>query len=303
MADHGSFNAGFARYLPTAVLLTLLLSGGSLLLLPHSYGQTASQAAVAEGRSLEFEVVSIKANRSGNPGSIFGPPRGDRVSYTNVTLKTLIRIAYRVQDFLISGGPGWLSSERYDVNAKFENPGITPPQLQQMLQSMLEKRFTLVVHRETKEMPIYALVKSREDGKLGPRLRDSSNQSCSSPPSSGEGKPGQLPEPTCGQIVYDWGQMKGIRTDLSALSAVLSGIVSRTVVDHTGLNGDFDLNLEWAPDDLTTANGADAAAPAAGVPSISTALQEQLGLKLNSQKGPVEVLVVDKAGKAAESDN
>jgi uncharacterized protein (TIGR03435 family) len=95
--------------------------------------------------------------------------------------------------------------------------------------------------------------------------------------------------------------MKGIRIDSSALAAVLSNIVSRTVVDHTGLNGVFDLNLEWVPDDLATATGADAAAPAAT--SIFTALQEQLGLKLNSQKGPLEVLVVDKGEKAAESDN
>jgi uncharacterized protein (TIGR03435 family) len=293
----------FIQWLPSALLSVAVARGGPPALLARPYGQTVYQVAATQGSNLEFEVVSIRRNDSGSSREIYGPPVGDRASYTNVTLRTLIRLAYRVQDFQISGGAGWLNSERYDISAKAENSGLTRSQVEQMLQSMLAKRFALAVHRENKDMALYALVKSRNDGKLAPGLRESSNKPCSSSPSPDARKPGQLPEPVCGQIAFDRGKMKGSKTDIGSVSAVLSVVLNRTVVDRTGLQGAYDLTLEWADDDLAADNARDPAAPASNGPSIFTALREQLGLKLDSERGPVEVLVVDRAEEPSDTDN
>jgi uncharacterized protein (TIGR03435 family) len=140
---------------------------------------------------------------------------------------------------------------------------------------------------------------------MGPGLRESSSDPCpTAPPSPAAArKPGQLPDPACGQIIFEHGQMKGQKAPPSSLAGVLSAIVGRTVVDRTGLNGRLDFNLEWTPDDLSSGNGPDSAAPLSNVPgpSIFTAVQEQLGLKLDSQKGPAEVLIVDRAEHASEN--
>lgn len=266
--------------------------------------QAAAQMAIARpsAGNPEFEVVSIKPNRSGNQGSIMGPPRGDRFTYVNVTLQMLITVAYRVQNFQILGGPGWINSERYDVIAKFDDLASTPAQLLQMLRTMLEKRFLLTVHRENKEMPIYTLVKARADGTSGPSLRKSPDEPCTpSAPPPGVPPTGQLPRPVCGQIIFGRNQLKGEKTPLSSLAAVLTTIIGRTVVDRTGLSGRFDLGVEWTQDEFLSSGAPGAVAPQANDagPSIFTAIKEQLGLKLDPQKGPVEVLVIDRAEKAS----
>jgi len=276
-----------------------------LVIAPRVRGQTSAQTTLQDKGNPEFEVVSIKPNRSGNQGSIMGPPRGDRFTYVNVTLQMLITAAYRVQNFQISGGPSWLNSERYDIVAKFDDPAATPAQLLQMLRTMLENRFLLAVHRASKEMPIYALVKAGADGAKRPSLRQSSDEPCpTGAPAAREPPSGQLPNPACGQIIFRRNQLKAEKTPLSSLAAVLSTIIGRAVIERTGLTGRFDLNLEWTQDEFLSRVGPDAAGSQANEagPSIFTAIKEQLGLKLEPQKGPVEVLVIDRAEKPSDND-
>ena len=175
-----------------------------------------------------------------------------------------------------------------------------------MLQAMLAKRFMLIAHWATKEMPIYALVRAKEEPKAS-RLHEVSSEPCPTgpPPTPAERKPGKLPDPTCGQIIYEHGTMKAQRAPASSIAGVLSGIMGRTVVDRTGLTGRYDFTLEWNPEDLSYGNGFDPATSSANAPgpSIFTSLQEQLGLRLDSQRGPVDVLFIDHAEKALDNFN
>ncbi len=201
-------------------------------------------------------------------------------------------MAYNLQDFQISGGPGWIKSERYDIEAKAESH---PSQRQiegPMLQTLLRERFQLKFHRELKELPVFALVAA----KGGLRL-----------------KPAKL-EGNCAAL-YEMAKCADIRKgaftlDVTAIrmdvfTQVLSSIVGRVVFDRTGFDDMFDAHLEFTRDD--TVAGPPGSGPASGGrgggaeltnrPSISTALQEQLGLRLESTKGPVEVVVVDSADR------
>jgi uncharacterized protein (TIGR03435 family) len=236
------------------------------------------------------------------------PGPGDGVTITNMTVKEMIVLAWRVQPFQISGGPAWLDSVHFDVVAK---PAGKPQQteISLMLQSLLEDRFQLTIHRETKELPIYALVMARKDGKLGPGLTKTKEGSCTPPDPSKPPpllKPGERPTLGCGGSMMVLGRMMAVSVPVANLAPGLSRLLGRTVVDKTGLPGNFDIDMEWAADDTQAAQllPPDAPKPApanvAG-PSIFTALQEQLGLKLESQKGPVEVLVIERAEKPSEN--
>jgi uncharacterized protein (TIGR03435 family) len=202
-------------------------------------------------------------------------------------------MAYNLQDFQISGGPGWIKSERYDIDAKAEG---NPPRRQiegPMLQALLKDRFQLRLHRETKELPVFGLVAA----KGGLRLKLTKL----------EGNCAALYEMAkCadirkGPFTLD---VTAIRMDL--FIEVLSSMVGRVVIDQTGFQGMFDAHLEFSRDDIAFAGPAGPDPTSGGSrggrgggaepidrPSISAALQEQLGLRLESTKGPVEVLVVD----------
>jgi uncharacterized protein (TIGR03435 family) len=215
---------------------------------------------------------------------------GGTVTATAVTLKFLITVAYGVQNIQISGGPGWLDTAKFDILAKPDaNPadGVKLPLLP-MLQSLLEDRFKLVVRRETRELSVYELKLAKSGGQLGPNLKESSAGAC---PVDAPAV-GTIP---CGGFVLDRGRLAGNKDQLSALTKPLSGIVDRPVVDKTGLTQRFDLILEWSPDMGGAANSN------SGLPSIFTALQEQLGLRLEPAKEPTEVLVVDRAEKPSEN--
>jgi uncharacterized protein (TIGR03435 family) len=244
-----------------------------------------------------FEVASVKPNKAGG-ASVMGQA-GGRFTATNVTVRELLRIAYGtagpLEDTRIVGGPGWTQSDRYDVLATI--PGNAPPQLVAlMLRSLLAERFQLVVHTESRNLPIYALVMSRADGTLGPQLRPV--QDCG--PSAGARAPSSLPKaPLCGG--------RGSRGHLNFGGIPLSmGLVTngwllrevrRTIVDRTGLVGAFEGSLDWTPTDSSEpSNQQDALSPPPPPDgaSIFTALQEQLGLKLVPSTGSVDVVVVDK---------
>ncbi len=181
-------------------------------------------------------------------------------------------------------GPDWLDVDRFDVAAR-GNPHATLEERRARLRNLLRDRFKLVLHSETRELPILALVLARADGRLGPHLRPSAidcdeymriKKPLPPPQSATAARP-------CRMMMVAGGGLRGGAMKLPALVATLSANVGRVVVDRTGLTGSYDFELQWSRDPA-----ADASAP-----SIFTALQDQLGLKLEPARGPVDVLVVD----------
>jgi bla regulator protein blaR1 len=266
-------------------------------------GFTAAQST-SPAKSPAFEVASVKPNTSGDGRVLMMPQPGGRLNLVNVPLRLMIRNAYRVQDFQIVGGPDWLSTARFDVVAKAEGGNPSQEELQLMLRSLLADRFQLVVRPDKREMPTYSLVPARGDGKTGAHLRKS-DANCG--PATAPGAPpapGQLP--ACG-FMLGFGNLKARGSTMPALASTLSTFAGRIVVDRTGLAGGYDVDLNWTPDQIPRpAGGGDQPVQVNGVtvdpngPSLFTALQEQLGLKLESTKGPVDVLVVERAEKPAE---
>ena len=226
-----------------------------------------------------FEVASVKPTKPGVPLQFVRSPG---LFTMRAPVRVLIQNAYQLlQEGQVVGGPSWLTSDTFDIVASVAgNPA--PDQIPLMLRALLADRFKLIVHIETRELPIYALVLARNDGKLGARIRPSTFD-CLALRRSANAKRPPPPEPggrmpcvtrlSAGSIVAGG-------ASLAELADRLARYVGRVVVDQTGLAGGFDLDLEWTPDQT---NG----------PSLFTAMQEQLGLKLESTRGPVEVLVID----------
>jgi uncharacterized protein (TIGR03435 family) len=303
--------AGVLRAASVAGVVALLALTISPL---RAVGRSQAQATQT---GAAFEVASIKPNNSGD-GRVQMMNAPGRFNATNVTLRMLIRQAYQLQDSQITGGPGWLADDHFDIVAKLEGTpqdmfiaqqrGGGPTPLQMAIRALLAERFNLVVHNESKEMPIYALILARGDGKLGPEMKKSETDCAAlaaargrgpgGPPPSGPPAPGQ-PMP-CG-IRIGMGNLVMGGASLGQFAQSLAMFVGRMVSDKTGLTGGWDLNLTWTPDNMPQRppgapdpqiNGA---AIDPNGPSIFTAIQEQLGLKLDSQRGPVDVLVIDKA--------
>jgi len=259
----------------------------------QSPSQTQSSASIP----FKFEVASITLSdpdASGGFMTIPGPGSvRDRFTERNVTLLKLIRATYGIpmdtEDSRISGGPAWFNSARYDVDAKIDSPVVdelkklTPDQStlaqQHMLQELLADRFKLTVHRETRNLPIYTLVIA----KSGSKLQKAKTGEVASSTYSGPERP---------QFIT--GQMKSI----ASLVEMLSVFLGCSVLDKTGLPGEYDFKLEWTPDDGLTPSGitrddGTPIQPDSKASSIFTAIQEQLGLKLVSGKGPVDIVVID----------
>jgi uncharacterized protein (TIGR03435 family) len=249
-----------------------------------------------------FEVASVKPNNTAARGSSWSTQPGGRFTATNLTLAMIIRNAFELQESQLVGVPDWGSSERFDITAKAEREFPTtnnkPSLSQLMVQSLLEERFKLVSHRETRDLPAYALVLARPDGRLGPQLKQSdvdcaalvaARRAAGAAPSGGGGStstPSTTPPP--GQrrpctMTMAGGTLRAGSVPMASLTATLSSVVQRIVVDRTGLTGGFDFDLTFS-----TEQSADATSP-----SVFTAVQEQLGLKLDSVRVPMDVLVVD----------
>jgi bla regulator protein blaR1 len=273
-----------------------------------------SGGAVAQSETApQFEVASIKPAAPNQQGMYIGPSSGGRLTINNMPLKEMIVLAWRIQPFQISGGPAWLDSARFDISAKSESStqsgsSIKQDEMARMLQALLADRFQLKIHRETKELPVYALVVAKKDGKLGPQLTEMKEGSCmqpdpTKPPAPPE--PGKPPIRFCGGIRMGPAMLKATGIPIANMIPMLSRFLGRTVVDKTGLTGKFDISLEWTPDESQAMqfapDGPKPPPPDAAGPSIFTALQEQLGLKLESQKGPVEIFVIDGAEKPSEN--
>ena len=284
---------------------------------PLLVGALSAQAPQTPDAAPAFEVASIKPNNSGD-GRVMMQNQPGRFIATNVTLRLLIRNAYQLQDFQITGGPSWLNSDHFDIIAKVPEgvrdsgpgaPGSGPGPLQLMIRSLLAERFKLTLHNETKDSPIYALILARSDGRLGPEMK-TSTVDCDGPPAGGRGRGGPMPPPAppqpgdrmpCG-IRIGPGNMAVGGSPLSQFATSLGMFAGRVVQDRTGLTGNYDFNLTWTPDQMPQRPpGAPDSPVDANGPSLFTALQEQLGLKLDSQRGPVELVVIDRAEKPVEN--
>lgn len=253
-----------------------------------------------------FEVAAVKHNTSGQIAAQWDDAPGGRFTATNATLRMLIREAYRIADEQIIDAPEWIANERFDVNAKLEReaPMVrgVPGERQFALQSLLAERFKLAVHRETREFPMYALVMARADRKPGPGLKPLSYD-CSpeaAPARIAAAEAGK-PVGTCGTRV-NTGRIR-FAGALSAFARAISPD-GRTVVDRTGLSGNWEFDLAFTPEPQSLRPGQSEPPPVdPNGPSLVTALQEQLGLKLESIRGPIEVLVVDRVERLDASES
>jgi len=299
---------GFAT-LVAVVALALCGSTRAGAQSPHTaVGQSPPVSTVPTSAS--FEVASIKPNHSGER-RFFVSWQPGRFNATGMTLKFLITLAYDVKDFQVLGGPGWVNSERYDIDAK-EPDSIAQeldklpreqrqPLADSMLQSLLADRFQLKLTRGTKDMPAYALVVA----KSGSKLQEAKPVDTQPEAPSGPGGHPHGPMMRMGR-----GEINGQGVELSFLASVLSQQLGRTVLDKTGLTGNYDLALKWTPEQgegmmMGGPGGGpppDGAPPVdASGPSIFTALQEQLGLNLEATKAPAEVLTIDHVERPSEN--
>lgn len=242
---------------------------------------------------MEFEVVSVKPNHSeAEKMNIMSPPMSNGVTITNMPLIDILQWAFRItMSDQIVGLPGWATEDRYDITAKVADEDVTafrkvvdPIQRAPMLQKILVERFNLKFHNETKELSVYALVVA----KSGVRMTEI--QPAIGPNGMRDG----------GSRQRRRGQIKSMGQPMQPLIDALTMELKSVVVDRTDLKGFYDFTLTWTPDDVN-ASGAGSTPEDASAPPLVTALQEQLGLKLERIKAPVQVLVVDHVERPSEN--
>jgi bla regulator protein blaR1 len=303
MTEHVEHKLDFSR--------KLLLSGtvAVALAIPLAFGFVSApqlsprtQVEDADTKLPEFEVATIKLNKSGDLGGRFAFT-ANGFSGEDIPLTMLLKLAYGVEDDQIVGVPSWLKSQRYDIAAKVDvsdtgNLGkLSIDQRKRMIRPLLSDRFNLKFHREAKSLSAYVLVIAKK----GPKLR----------PSQMDG-PSPLIQGHRGLRMMGRGYVVGQGVPIELMPQVLSDLLGRTVVDKTGLTGNYDFTLKWTPDEVQTAifnktyvggNPDIDNAPLldSSGPSIFTALQEQLGLKLELQKSRAQILVIDHVEKPSEN--
>lgn len=267
---------------------------------------TIALAGVSPLRAQSFEVASVRRAASPPAGAGVrdsargGPGTSDpgQVTYTNLRLKDLLLTAYGLKDYQISG-PGWLDSERYDIAAKIP-AGTNQEEFARMLQNLLTERFKLKLHRESRELLLYELAIAKNGPGLKPAATDPNAAPAppavpGSPPALGtNGFPRVQPGHSATVVADGRIRLAARKVPVAKLADLLANQLGRPVVNRTGLTGDYDYTLEFSPEGLARGTSAAAAADP-DVPSLPTAVQKQLGLKLERKKGPVEVLVVDHA--------
>ncbi len=324
--------SGRSKKVQFAREVVLAAVGATAVAAPVMFGlwkvpQTRAQALPATGTtSASFEVAVIKPNRSGDWRVMMGFHPG-RFRATGIWVRHLITLAYGVSDFQVTGGPSWINSERYDIQAKepdsvaAEMQKLSPDQREElsrsMLQSLLADRFKLQLGHQTKEVPAYALVVA----KGGPKLQ------AAKPDADIKGMKGANVREKRGKMVFGMGDLTIPDAPLSMLARMLSQQLGRPVLDQTGLEGNYDLTLKWTPGqgDGMLGMGPGGGGPGAGKgmvgtgpgdggpqlasppapdmsgSSIFTAIQEQLGLKLEPTKAPAEILVVEHVERPSEN--
>ncbi|MDR3701933.1 MAG: M56 family metallopeptidase [Candidatus Sulfopaludibacter sp.] len=303
------------RRLNFARKLALAAAGAAALAAPLVLGMMNAPAiraqAAAAGERPSFEVASVKP-AAGGPGISIGIDRSGEFHTRNTPLLTLIAYAYGVQSFQVYGAPAWVRSEAYDIVAKREvNKPEGPPQKESIesmsagmklrVQMLLEERCRLRMHHETKELPVVALVAAKGGPKLQP-----SNCVTVDPQNPPQLKPGEPRPAFCGNLGQHKSEtgftLTGTGITMGDFVHWLAAQTGRTIIDRTGYTANFNFTMEWTPDTVSgipgLEAGADAAAPSSdpGGPSLASALQ-QLGLRMESTKGPVDVLVIDRVEK------
>jgi uncharacterized protein (TIGR03435 family) len=238
--------------------------------------------------ALKFEVASIKPSQPGETRSGIRPaPGGERYVASNVTLKLLVTVAYRIKADQVAGGPAWMDADRFDMNAKAERPSSVE-ELHAMLQDLLAERFELRLHRESKELPMYALTVDQD----GPKLKLHEAQSAG--------------DPWIDQVQDHFPQAEWHATfaPMDYFAWRLSLILDRPVVDQTKLKGGYDFDLKFTqelPPNIQPGALLNGEAIDTSGPTIFEAIRRQLGLKRERQKGPVDILVIDQAEKPVEN--
>ena len=318
-----SFGRRKTRLLSAAAFAAAILIG--LVSAKPIRAQSAAQNATAAAPVLEYEVASIKPWKP-NPGDppgmvrmgIMTPPDG--INATGITLRDLVQMAYGVQPYQVTGGPDWFGSDRLEIDAKMDSSVADALKKmsnddrnlarQKMLQVLLADRFKLTIHRETKELSTYTLTVAKN----GPKLQEAKPDA--TPPDAASGRGGR------GGGTRMMGGPGGMTLTadsitISSLVRTLSASLRSPIVDNTGLTGNYQITLKWSPDNFGSASGAGFPGPATGGapgvgapadpvqdpvgPTLLVAVQEQLGLKLEKGKGPVEIIVIDHAEKASDN--
>jgi bla regulator protein blaR1 len=305
-----------ARNLDFGRKLLLSTAGVMALALPIVFGvvnappiRAQEQAESAGGAAPLYKSASIQPHKSVNPVNepfdiMFSP---DGVRTRGATLQPLLAMAYGVQADLISGAPDWVSTEKYDIDLKMSDSptpdapkamgGIGEQRLQLTLQAFLADRFKLTLHRETKDLQVYDLVVAEG----GPKLKETKPAFLN--PNGINGPEGPLPPK--GMMTMGPGELTDHGTTIAPLVEQLSRQLGHTVVDRTGLKGNYDFSLRWTPSEgeagmmqlMGSAPATDGASSASSGPTLFTALEDQLGLKLIPQTAPMQVLVIDRVEK------
>jgi uncharacterized protein (TIGR03435 family) len=248
--------------------------------------------AQAEPR-LAYDVASVKRNISGSDGTMHaGPPLSVGFTARNLSLRMLLEIAWQVKDSQISGGPAWINTDRFDIDAKPPDASPTAERSRAMLRTLLQERFHLTVRREIREIPVYLLVGSSG----GRKLPDAQDKNCDDPRApSRPPTAGQLPRSPCDGFITAPGFITSAKTGAAEFVDVLGNVLDRPVIDRTGIDRTFAVRLEFTP--VGAAMSVDPDSSVTAKPSLAAALQEQLGLRLEQGKEPVQVLVIDHAEK------
>ena len=274
----------------------MVLTVGSVCML------TATMAAQQPAPG--FEVASIRRNTGADELAFFRAEPGGRVTATNINVRDLILRAYELNRYELVGGPDWIERERFDISATIGSQSKAP--VSESLQSLLASRFGLVVHREKREIPVFELMFARADKRLGSALK-LSGEECDP-----EGRPLSRPPGipvlpatlkqgviTGCRLMRTPGWIMGAGQPMSALARTLTQHLGRPVIDRTGITERFDFSVSYLPEDRTRPIEVPAEFPAIdpNAPALSTALQEQLGLKLEPSRGPAHVLVIDSVAR------
>ena len=273
---------------------------------PRAQGFTAPAGSVDApdpGVPLYFEAASVKpSDPKAAPGGGIRRQPGGRFNTFNTPLRQLIIFAYQVQGYQLMGGPDWIDNTRYDITAKFEGdpppvrPGSGADHMMLATRTLLAERFKLKVHRETRQLDIYALVMARTGGGPGPALKPATDACTPEAIAARRGAPPPAPGtgPVCGMQILP-GRVRFGGFPLSLFANLISNQVGRAVVDRTGLAGNWDFEMTYTPPPSQGPPPPGASLPPADpdAPDLFTAVREQLGLKFDAIKGPIEVVVID----------
>jgi len=258
--------------------------------------------SAAQGETPHFDVTSVKPSNSTDLHTIYQLRRSGMFVAENASVRFLVRLAYEIQDFQIIGGPGWLDSDRFDIEARATQIS-DPAEMLPMLKSLLADRFKLTIHKETRQLPVFELVEDKGHSKL--QVADPGAcfaRDAKTPKRTGSGEGQSL---ACGRLYFPApNEILGKSVQMSSFAEALSSRVGKTVIDKTAAAGLFDIDLKWTPTSDASSTPAPASDSGAAppnmnivIPAILNALDETMGLKLRSGKGPVDVVVVDSVQK------